>query len=136
MQEFYQSDCLHDFNQPPGESRVREYLANERTYLAWMRTAISLLGFSVIIIRIRAFQPPLAPGPGTTWQLGLIFSIVGLITVFLSTQHYLAIRREISEETYEPTGQWVILFSIAVTLLGTGVLYYVFTYAPIPAPNL
>ncbi len=115
---------------PPGESRVREYLANERTYLAWMRTAISLLGFSVIIARIRPFRPPLAPGPGTTWQLGLIFSLVGLATIFLSTQHYFAIRYEIADDDYEPTGRWVILFSIAVTLMGSGVIYYVFTYPP------
>jgi len=112
------------------ESRVREYLANERTYLAWMRTAISLIGFGVVIVRIRAFQPPLAPGPGTTWQLGLIFAIVGLVTVFLSTQHYFAVRYDIANDTYQPGGRWVILFSIAATLMGAGIVYYVFTYAP------
>jgi putative membrane protein len=117
-------------NYPSVESRVREYLANERTYLAWMRSAISLLGFGIIIVRIRAFQPPLATGPGTTWQLGLIFSIVGLITVFLSTHHYFAIRQEIADDNYEPTGRWMILFSIIVTLLGAGIIYYVFTYSP------
>jgi putative membrane protein len=116
----------------PAESRVREYLANERTYLAWMRTAISLIGFGVVIVRIRAFQPPLAPWPGTTWQLGLIFAIVGLVTVFLSTQHYFAVRHDIADDTYEPSGRWVILFSIAATLVGAGIVYYVFTYAPVP----
>ena len=34
-------------------SRVRDHLANERTYLAWMRTAISLMGFGVVIVRYR-----------------------------------------------------------------------------------
>lgn len=122
------------FDQPepaqPVESRTREYLANERTYLSWMRTAISLMGIGVILARIRAFQPPLSPGPGTTWQLGIIFAVVGLITVFLATQHYLAIRREIADDSYEATGRWVILFSIAVILLGSGIVYYVFAYIP------
>lgn len=117
----------------PAESRTREYLANERTYLAWMRTATSLMAFGVIIVQIRAFRPPLAAGPGTTWQLGLIFSLVGLVTVFLATQQYFAIRYDIADDSYEPTGRWVILFTIAVTLLGTGVLYYAFSYAPLPA---
>ena len=127
------SPVAKDTNSParmPVESRVREYLANERTYLAWMRSAISLLGFGVIIARIRAFQPPLATGPGTTWQLGLIFSLVGLMMVFLSTQHYFAIRQEIADDDYQPSGRWVLLFSITATLLGAGVIYYVFTYSP------
>ncbi|MBD2104575.1 YidH family protein [Leptolyngbya sp. FACHB-261] len=108
-------------------SRVRDHLANERTYLAWMRTGIALMGFGVVIVRLRAFQPPLLPRPGTGWKLGLIFSLVGLVTVLLSTQHYFAVRRDIDEDTYEPADRWVIFFSIIVTLLGTGVIYFVFT---------
>lgn len=114
----------------PVESRAREYLSNERTYLSWMRTAISLLGISVILGRIHTFQPPLAPGPGTTWQLGIVFAVVGLITVFLATQHYLAVRREIADDSDTETGRWVIVFSITVLLTGSGILYYVLSYSP------
>ena len=108
-------------------SRVRDHLANERTYLAWMRSAIALMGFGVVIVRLRYFQAPQLPHPGNGWKLGLIFSCVGLVTVLLSTWHYFAIRHAIDEDTYEPGDRWVILFSLAVTLLGTGVIYFVFT---------
>ena len=108
-------------------SRVREHLANERTYLAWMRTAIALMGFGVVIVRLRYFQSPQPPSPGNGWKLGLVFSCVGLVTVLLSTWHYFAIRRAINEDIYEPGDRWVILFSLTVTLLGTGVIYFVFT---------
>lgn len=108
-------------------SRIRDHLANERTYLAWMRTAIALLGFGVVIVRLRAFQVPLVPRPGTGWKLGLVFSLVGLITVWLSTAHYFAVRRDIEEDTYEPTDRWVLLFSLAIMILGAGVVYFVFT---------
>jgi putative membrane protein len=108
-------------------SRIRDHLANERTYLAWMRTGIALLGFGVVIVRLRAFQVPLIPRPGNGWKLGLVFSLVGLITVWLSTSHYFAVRRDIEEDTYEPTDRWVLLFSLAVTILATGVIYFVFT---------
>jgi putative membrane protein len=57
-------------------SRVRDHLANERTYLAWMRTAISLMGFGVVIVRLRFFKPPVTSTPGNGWKLGLIFSLV------------------------------------------------------------
>lgn len=108
-------------------SRIRDHLANERTYLAWMRTAIALLGFGVVIVRLRVFQTPLIPHLGTGWKLGLVFSLVGLLTVWLSTTHYFAVRRHIEEDTYEPTDRWVILFSLAIMILGSGVVYFVFT---------
>ena len=107
--------------------RVREHLANERTYLDWMRSAISLIGFGLVIVRIRMFQPPLVPSTGVTWKLGLAFSIIGLLTVLLSTQHYYGVRRAIDAETYESGDRWVALFSMAVLFLGTGIIYYVFT---------
>lgn len=108
--------------------RVRDHLANERTYLAWMRSAIALMGFGVLIVRLRLLRPPLAPQPpGSGWKLGLVFSLVGLVTVLLSTQHYFAVRHDIDEDTYEPADRWVILFSLAVLTLGAGVIYYVFT---------
>ncbi|MBW4639421.1 MAG: DUF202 domain-containing protein [Gloeocapsa sp. UFS-A4-WI-NPMV-4B04] len=107
--------------------RVREHLANERTYLAWMRTAIALMGFGVVIMRLRAFHAPLVHHPGNGWKLGLAFSVVGLLTVLLSTQHYFAVRWDIDEDTYEPGDRWVLLFSLAVILLGAGVIYFVFT---------
>lgn len=112
----------------PSSDRVREHLANERTYLAWMRSGIALMGFGVLIVRLRMLRPPLAPqAPGNGWKLGLAFSLVGLLTVLLSGQHYLSVRRDIDEDTYEPADRWVILSSLAVILLGIGVVYYVFT---------
>lgn len=108
-------------------SRVRDHLANERTYLAWMRSAIALMGFGVLIARLRMFQPPAVHSPGNGWKLGLVFSLVGLVTVFLSTQHYFAVRHDIDEDTYEPADRWVIIFSLAILILGSGVVYYLFT---------
>ena len=108
-------------------ARVRDHLANERTYLAWMRTAIALLSFGVVIIRLRIFQPPLTPPPGTGWKLGLVFSLLGLVTVFICTRHYFGVRWAIDQDTYEPADALVLLFSLAVTLLAVGVIYFVFT---------
>lgn len=114
-------------SQRRSSSRVRDHLANERTYLAWMRTAISLMGFGVVIVRLRFFKPPATTTPGNGWKLGLIFSLVGLATVILSTYHYFAVRRDIDEDIYEPPDRWVLIFSLTITLLGAGVIYYVFT---------
>jgi putative membrane protein len=109
-------------------NRIRDHLANERTYLSWMRSAIALMGFGVLIVRIRILRPPMAPqAPGNGWRLGLAFSVVGLLAVLLSTQHYFAVRDDIEDDTYEPPDRWIILSSLVILLLGTGVVYYVFT---------
>lgn len=109
-------------------NRVRDHLANERTYLAWMRSAIALMGFGVLIVRLRILRPPLAPqAPGAGWRLGLAFSLMGLLAVLFSALHYFAVRDHIEEDTYEPPDRWVILSSLAVVSLGIGVIYYVFT---------
>ena len=52
---------------------------------------------------------------------------MGLLTVFLATQHYLSVRREIADDSYQATGRWVILLSLSVLLLGSGLIYYAFT---------
>ncbi len=124
------SDSTSEIIQKPkrlNPSRVRDHLANERTYLAWMRTAVGLMGFGVVILRLRAFQPVSVPGPGYGWKLGLLFSGVGLLTVLLSTFQYFVVRRDIEEDTYEPPDRWVILFSLAIALLGSGIIYFVST---------
>ena len=114
-------------------NRVRDHLANERTYLAWMRTAIALLGFGVLIVRLRILQPPFVPQPpGTGWKLGLVFSLVGLITIWFSAQRYFTIRRNIERDTYEPADGWIVVSTLALMLLGVGVVYYVFS-APLSA---
>lgn len=110
-------------------NRIRDHLANERTYLSWMRSGIALMGFGVLIVRMRILHPPMAPqGPGNGWKLGLAFSVVGLLSVLLSTQHYFVVRDDIEEDTYESPDRWVILSSLAVLLLGLGVVYYIFSF--------
>ena len=110
-------------------NRIRDHLANERTYLSWMRSGIALMGFGVLIVRMRILHPPLAPQvPGNGWKLGLAFSIVGVLSVWLSTQHYFTVRNDIEQDTYEPPDRWVILSSLAVLLLGLGVVFYIFSF--------
>ncbi|MFM7885425.1 MAG: YidH family protein [Pseudanabaena sp.] len=116
-------------------NRVRDHLANERTYLSWMRMAIALLGVGVIVVRLRILRPPMLPTPGNGWKLGLAFSIIGMLTVWLSTHHYFAVRHDIDADTFDPPDRWVVLFSLAITLIGAGVIYYVFA-APLEQMGL
>ena len=104
---------------------IRDHLANERTYQSWMRSAIALIGFGVIIVRLQIARPA-SVLPGNGWKLGLLFALAGLLTLFLSIQHYFLVRDSIEQDTYHPADALIVLFSATVLALSVGVLYYVF----------
>jgi len=113
-------------------SRAIDRSANERTFLAWMRAAIALMAFGVVIVRLRVVQP-VQYRLGMGWKLGLIFSLIGLGTVLISTKHYFTVRLQIDEDTYEPSDWLIFVFSSAVGLLGIGVIYFIFAGAVSPS---
>lgn len=43
-----------------------DYLANERTFLAWMRTAIALMGFGFVIVKFALFIREISQALGTS----------------------------------------------------------------------
>lgn len=113
-------------------SRVRDHLANERTYLAWVRTAVALMGFGVVIVRMRYITSPGTMVHGHGWELGLLFAIVGILMVCLASTHYFHVKHAIESKHYEPNGQWVIVSTVAIVLIGVGILYYLFTSPNMP----
>jgi putative membrane protein len=114
-------------------SRAIDRSANERTFLAWMRAAVALMGFGVVIVRLRVVQMPVQYRLGMGWKLGLIFSLIGLATVLISTLHYFTVRRQIDEDTYEPVRLVDIRLQFGCRLLGIGVIYFIFAGAVSPS---
>lgn len=105
-------------------NRTRDHLANERTYLAWMRTAIALIGFGIVIVRLRYGAPLQGRGPVHGWELGLVFCLVGLLSVVGATLHYFQVQSAIETDTYQPQRRWILAFSALVLLVGAGVIWY------------
>ena len=62
----------------------RAHMANERTFLAWVRTAIGIMAFGLVIEEF-AFggSPQFIPTPGPSQFTGLVLIIFGvMITIF------------------------------------------------------
>lgn len=117
-------------------NRARDHLANERTYLAWMRTAAALMGFGVVMVRMRYILSAADQARTHGSELGLLFALLGLLMVPCCTFHYFSVRRAIDTDTYAPAGPWVVLFSIAVTLVGAAAIYFLLTAPGAGAPRL
>jgi uncharacterized membrane protein YidH (DUF202 family) len=72
---------------PPGEPNVQQQLANDRTLLAWVRTAIALAGLGFVVARFGLFLRELSGGP--RWPAlvtGLLcFTAILVVAIYLLT---------------------------------------------------
>ena len=110
----------------PNPNRARDHLANERTFLAWMRTALALLGFAAVIVKLRFLLPPELRGHAHSVWLSMAFAVLGFLLVPLSTWNYLSVQRGIERDEFKPNNGLVLAFGATVALLGVGVLIYLF----------
>lgn len=117
---------------------ARDHLANERTFLAWVRTSISLMAFGVVIARLRftiiesgIVSQAASPSAGvrSTW-LGIVFAGVGLLTLLFSLFHYQCTRRMIEAQSYRPPSWALTGFSVAILVLGVACIAYLLTLFP------
>ncbi len=117
----------------PNPNRARDHLANERTFLAWMRTALALLGFAAVIVRLRFLLPPELRGHAHSVWLSTAFAALGFLLVPLSTWSYLKVQRGIERDEFEPNNILVLVFGASIALLGAGVLLYLFLTPSLPS---
>lgn len=78
---------------------ARDHLANERTLLAWQRTALALLGLGFLVDRF-AFQGDGGSVVGSLVGLALI--AVGAFASVAGTYRFLRTGRDIDAATYRP----------------------------------
>jgi putative membrane protein len=116
---------------------ARDHLANERTFLAWTRTGIAMMGFGVLIVRLR-FEA--GPGGAPSLRLihaadlGLLFAGSGVLVVLASIWRYAAVRRMLRERRYESSVLGPVLFGAGIALLGVVILFYLLERLPFGLP--
>lgn len=86
-----------------------EHAANERTFLAWVRTVVAVVGFGLVAARI-------GPGAGALWSEALMLGAGGVV-VFMAFLRMRHLRRRIhaSEAVDDAAGpvDALLLFTVA-----------------------
>lgn len=81
------------------EAAVRDHLANERTLLAWQRTALGVIAIGFLVDRFAL------EGGGTTVTgsvLGIIIVLLGAAVSIVGVYRFMRTEREIDTHTYRP----------------------------------
>jgi putative membrane protein len=104
---------------PPGEPDYRFTLANERTFLAWVRTSLALLASAVALAHlVPDFGPDAARRAGSV-VLALLATVTAASSVIRWHRVQLAVDRG------RPLPRSLITWGLAAVLLAVGVLVLV-----------
>lgn len=116
----------------PERETLRLHQANERTFLAWVRTALALMGFGFVVAKFGLFlrelasvHPDASAVRGVPWSLsaGVALTALGALTVLGSMARFYATTKAIERhEVREPPGSgWVYLAASLIVVLGAAV---------------
>jgi putative membrane protein len=119
---------------PKKNLHVTDHLANERTFLAWIRTAIAVMTLGVAINRFALFRVEMhnvVPEVRNlanrhVEKLGIGLVMLGIVLLVGSTWHYLHVGKTIDDETYRPSARIMVGTAIAIGLMGGATLIWLF----------
>jgi len=121
--------------------RLQQYLANQRTFLSWVRTSIALIGLGFAIERFSLFlqQFRLIANPNTTGNaasatahdysalVGIGMIIVGTGLIVYALKNYLESNKTIASGKYMPKN--AIIYTASATIIGLGIIMIIFLIA-------
>lgn len=85
-----------------------DHLANERTFLAWVRTALTIMAFGFVVARFGLFlrelagtsSVPAVPGPVSEFT-GVLLVLVGSVLLLLAFVRFLRTRADLEAGRYK-----------------------------------
>ena len=111
-------------------------MANERTFLAWIRTSIGVMAFGFVVERFALFMKqfsfllgkegetsPFHPH-GYSSLLGLFLVAFGVVLSVLAYVRYKKEQRLIDEGSYDPSSTLNVLLTVVVLITGIFLLVY------------
>jgi putative membrane protein len=119
---------------------VTEHLANERTFLAWIRTSIAIvtLGFVVakfsvwlrqFLVTVTASSDVTArplPPSGASLPMGLVLMALGAVTAAVALWRYQAADRAIARGDYHPSHGLSTLVAVVVIVVAVVLIAYLY----------
>jgi putative membrane protein len=107
-------------------SRVSDHLANERTFLAWVRTALAtmVVGFAVervgLALRDVGIKSSYLPASSIHYStlVGVALVLLGIVVLIFALINFLAIRSAIDNKDFHPQAHFSIILTVLTGVIG------------------
>ncbi len=112
------------------DQHVTDHLANERTFLAWLRSGIATIAFGFVVARFGLLLRELnVKGESTITGhyssiIGVTLTVLGIIIMLVALFNFLHKRHMIDTEQFRPMLVFPILLTILTALVGVVLAIY------------
>lgn len=97
-------------------SRARTHLANERTFLAWLRTGLSLMAVGLAVAGLLPVD--LVPGIPYVRIFAVLLVLSGTMMVVYGANRYVRVNQQIETGVYDPAVKAIVTIAAIVGFLG------------------
>jgi putative membrane protein len=118
-------------------THISEHLANQRTYLAYLRTSVSLMGFGFAINRFSLYleqfrEMQIRHGSVSalvgSQQLGIAMVILGMALLVWASIYYSQVFLQIEAQNFRPIHRSIFVLTLLVVVAGLiGVVWLIVT---------
>jgi len=105
--------------------RVSDHLANERTFLAWIRTGLATITFGFVVERFGLVLRELGIKTNTeiipvhlSSAFGIALTLLGVVMMIVALLNFLHVRRSIDADQFHPQASFAIVLTILASLIG------------------
>jgi uncharacterized membrane protein YidH (DUF202 family) len=118
-------------------SNTRDHLANERTFLAWIRTSIGIMVFGFVFEKFSLFLRhfPLLDekimnvkhfSESYFIYFGVLLVVLGLLVCMLAFIKYRRIEKQIDDNAYHSSRLLDIVLTAAVLIIGITLIFFLY----------
>lgn len=117
----------------PHKASASDHLANERTFLAWIRTSIAIMGFGFVVVKFSLFirqisfalgEKQVIPGKGYSPVIGIALVIIGAMMALLAFVRYRNIEKRLIKGSYFPSFILSLLMTVAIAVVSVLLILY------------
>lgn len=114
------------------DKRASEYLANERTFLAWIRTSIAIISLGFVVAKFSLWLHELAAQlhaqttyhAGASMPIGIAMMALGGVLALLAAWRYHMVNQAIEKGMVSADRGLVILVTAMVSILCVAMIVY------------
>ncbi|MFZ0704353.1 MAG: DUF202 domain-containing protein [Candidatus Korobacteraceae bacterium] len=111
--------------------KASDHLANERTFLAWIRTSISIIVFGFVVAKfgitlrqLLRMQNQGAHESGMSLAIGVGFMAMGIFMSLVSLVRYRTTMNQLNSDEFQPANAIVTVLGVIAALFGTILAVY------------